>query len=42
MDTKWGKKIKKNSSKNWGSFAKKLDGGGRKIKDMDLGEMLLE
>ena len=29
------------SSKNWGSFAKKLDGGGRKIKDMDLEEMLL-
>ena len=30
------------SSKNWGSFAKKLDGGGRNIKDMDLEEMLLE
>ena len=30
------------SSKNRGSFAKKLDGGGRKIKDMDLEEMLLE
>ena len=29
------------SSKNWGSFAKKLDGGGRKIKDIDLEEMLL-
>ena len=29
------------SSKNWDSFAKKLDGGGRKIKDMDLEEMLL-
>ena len=30
------------SSKNRGSFAKKLDGGGRKVKDMDLEEMLLE
>ena len=30
------------SSENRGSFAKKLDGGGRKIKDMDLGEMVLE
>ena len=30
------------SSKNRGSFAKKLGGGGRKIKDMDLEEMLLE
>ena len=30
------------SSKNTGSFAKKLDGGGRKIKDMDLEEMFLE
>ena len=30
------------SSKNRGSFAKKLDGGGRNIKDMDLEEMLLE
>ena len=30
------------SVKNRGSFAKKLDGGGRKIKDMDLEEMLLE
>ena len=30
------------SSKNRGSFAKKLDGGGRKIKDMDLEKMLLE
>ena len=30
------------SSKNHGSIAKKLDGGGRKIKDMDLEEMLLE
>ena len=30
------------SSKNRGSFAKKLDGGGRKIIDMDLEEMLLE
>ena len=30
------------SSKNRGSFARKLDGGGRKIKDMDLEEMLLE
>ena len=30
------------SSKNRGIFAKKLDGGGRKIKDMDLEEMLLE
>ena len=30
------------SSKNRGSFAKKLDGGGRKIKDMDLEEMFLE
>ena len=28
------------SSKNRGSFARKLDGGGRKIKDMDLEEML--
>ena len=30
------------SSKNWGSFTKKLDRGGRKIKDMNLKEMLLE
>ena len=30
------------SSKNRGSFAKKLDGGGRKIKDMVLEEMVLE
>ena len=30
------------SSKNRGSFAKKLDGGERKIKDMDFEEMLLE
>ena len=30
------------SSKNRVSFAKKLDGGGRKIKDMDLEKMLLE
>ena len=30
------------SSKNQGSFAKKLDGGGRNIKDMNLEEMLLE
>ena len=30
------------SSKNRGSFAKKLDGGGRKFKDMYLEEMLLE
>ena len=30
------------SSKNWSSFAKKLDGGGRKIKDIDLEEILLE
>ena len=30
------------SSENRGSFAKKLDGGGRKIKDMDLEEMVLE
>ena len=29
-------------SKNQGRFAKKLDGGGRKIKDIDLEEMLLE
>ena len=33
---------KKVNSKNGGSFAKKLDRGGRKIKDMDLEEMLLE
>ena len=30
------------SSKNRGSFAKKQDGGGRKMKDMDLEEILLE
>ena len=30
------------SSKNLGSFAKKLDWGGRKIKDMNLEEMLLK
>ena len=30
------------SSKNRGSFAKKLDEGRRKVKDMDLEEMLLE
>ena len=30
------------SSKNTGSFAKKLDGGGRKIKYIDLEEMFLE
>ena len=29
-------------SKNRGRFAKKLDGGGRKIKDIDLEEMLLK
>ena len=29
-------------SKNQDSFAKKLDGGGRKTKDMDLEEMHLE
>ena len=30
------------NSKNRGSFAKKLEGSGGKIKDMDLEEMLLE
>ena len=30
------------SSKNRGSFAKKLNGGERKIRDVDLEEMLLE
>ena len=30
------------SSKNQGPFAKKLDGGGRKIKDMILEDILLE
>ena len=39
MRTKYKNKV---SSKNRGSFAKKLDGGGRKIKDMDLEKMLLE
>ena len=32
----------KASSKNRDSFATKLDGGGRKIKNMDFEEMLLE
>ena len=41
MDTKWEQKTKI-CSKNRGSFAKKLDEGGRKIKDMNLEEMLLE
>ena len=30
------------SSKNRGSFEKKLDGGGRKMENMDLEEMVLE